>query len=98
MNICGINAGGTVIAQLRTAAVLARMKAVVRCAGGGCSRAGGQQQRPRQRLRHGLGRTRFGLVATDREEQCVHSRQRDPGCIAIVAVRMRVFEQKAAGR
>ena len=33
----------------------------------------GLDRRPWQRLCHGLGQTKFGLVATDRKEQFVHA-------------------------
>lgn len=57
----------------------------------------GPHWRPRQRLCHGLGQTKFGLMATDRKEQFVHSCQRDPGYISIVSMTTCLFEQKATG-
>lgn len=98
VNICDISIGGTLISQLQSEEVLATgIRAVVRCTEGGCSRAGGQPQRPQRRRRHGLGQTKVGLLATDRKEQSVRSRQQDPGYISIVAGSMCLLEQKAAG-
>ena len=57
----------------------------------------GLDRRPRRRLCHGLGQTKFGLVATDRKEQFVHSGQWDPVYISIVGMVMCLFEGKATG-